>query len=140
MSNISKYRSNAFDLLDPFFDDFFFDFRGGHEIMKTDILEEDDKYILKVEVLDAKKENIKLSLEDGYLNLNVSYHDNYDEDNKKYKYLRRERHYGNVSRSFYVGENISEEDISASLNDGILTLEIKKVVKKEPEKRFIDIN
>ena len=138
MSNISKYRHNSFNLFDPFFDDFFGDFHTNNEIMRTDIVEEDDHYLLKVEVPEIKKENIKLSLNDGYLTINVSYREN-DDEKKHGKYLRRERHYGEASRSFYVGENVKQEDVSASLENGVLSLMVKKPEVRQREKQYIEI-
>ena len=138
MSNISKYRHNSFDLFDPLFDDFFGDFHTNNEIMRTDIVEEDDHYLLKVEVPEIKKENIKLSLNDGYLTINVSYRENNDEK-KHGKYLRRERHFGEASRSFYVGENVKQEDVSASLENGVLSLMVKKPEVRQSEKQYIEI-
>ena len=138
MANINKYHHNSFDLFDPFFDDFFQD-SHVNELMKTDITDEGDHYELQVEVPAVKKENIKLSLEDGYLTISASYHENNDSE-KKGKYIRKERHSGEMARSFYVGKDIDEEDVSASLNNGVLTLDIKKPETKVVEKKkFIEI-
>ncbi len=138
MANINKYHHNSFDLFDPFFDDFFQD-SHVNELMKTDITDEGDHYELQVEVPAVKKENIKLSLEDGYLTISASYHENNDSE-KKGKYIRKERHSGEMARSFYVGKDVDEEDVSASLNNGVLTLDIKKPETKVVEKKkFIEI-
>ena len=138
MANINKYHHNSFDLFDPFFDDFFQD-SHVNELMKTDITDEGDHYELQVEVPAVKKENIKLSLEDGYLTISASYHENNDGE-KKGKYIRKERHYGEMARSFYVGKDVDEEDVSASLNNGVLTLDIKKPeTKVVDKKKFIEI-
>lgn len=138
MANINKYHHNSFDLFDPFFDDFFQD-SHVNELMKTDITDEGDHYELQVEVPAVKKENIKLSLEDGYLTISVSYHENNDGE-KKGKYIRKERHSGEMARSFYVGKDVDEEDVSASLNNGVLTLDIKKPeTKVVDKKKFIEI-
>lgn len=138
MSNISKYRHNSFGLLDPFFDDFLGDYHVSNEIMRTDIIEEENDYLLKIEVPDIKKENIKLSLSEGYLTVNVSFKESNDEKHHG-KFLRRERHYGEASRSFYVGENVKQEDVSASLENGILTLVVKKETERVPDKTYIEI-
>ena len=138
MANINKYHHNSFDLFDPFFDDFFQD-SHVNELMKTDITDEGDHYELQVEVPAVKKENIKLSLEDGYLTISASYHENNDGE-KKGKYIRKERHSGEMARSFYVGKDVGEEDVSASLNNGVLTLDIKKPeTKVVDKKKFIEI-
>lgn len=138
MANINKCHHNTFDLFDPFFDDFFQD-SHVNELMKTDITDEGDHYELQVEVPAVKKENIKLSLEDGYLTISASYHENNDSE-KKGKYIRKERHSGEMARSFYVGKDVDEEDVSASLNNGVLTLDIKKPeTKVVDKKKFIEI-
>lgn len=138
MANINKYHHNTFDLFDPFFDDFFQD-SHVNELMKTDITDEGDHYELQVEVPAVKKENIKLSLEDGYLTISASYHENNDSE-KKGKYIRKERHSGEMARSFYVGKDVDEEDVSASLNNGVLILDIKKPeTKVVDKKKFIEI-
>ena len=138
MANINKCHHNTFDLFDPFFDDFFQD-SHVNELMKTDITDEGDHYELQVEVPAVKKENIKLSLEDGYLTISASYHENNDGE-KKGKYIRKERHSGEMARSFYVGKDVDEEDVSASLNNGVLTLDIKKPeTKVVDKKKFIEI-
>lgn len=136
---LNKYHNNAFGLLDPFFEDFFADTnRTYNELMKTDITDEGEAYQLKIDMPSINKEDIKISLNEGYLNVEASFNKN--DENKGNKYLRRERHYGSASRSFYVGDNIKEEDISAKLENGVLILDIKKPVEnKVEEKKYIEI-
>ncbi len=94
---------------------------------------------MKIDLPEVKKENIKLSLEDGYLIVSAKFDYN-NEDKEKNNYIRRERHYGNCSRSYYLGEDVTEEDIKAKLQDGVLTLNVKKVDPKAKEtKKFISI-
>ena len=129
-------RRNNFDLFDDFFDDRFFN--KERNLMKTDIRETGDRYIVDVDLPGFNKDNIKLSLDNGYLEIsaNIEKEDNNDD----VKFLHRERFYGECSRRFYVGENISEEDINAEFKDGILKIEIpKKEVKKEEERKQIEI-
>ena len=64
---------------------------------------------------------------------------NENEKNSNGKYIRRERYYGSTSRSFYVGDNVTEKDIEAKLENGVLTLNVKKQEEKKPEKRYIEI-
>ena len=140
MSNMIK-RNNSYGLFDPFFDEFFANERNSNhnEVMKTDIKDEGDHYLLKVDVPEIKKEDIKLSLDEGYLTISASMN-NESEEKGKNNYIRRERHYGNCSRSYYLGEDVTEEDIKAKLQDGVLTLNVKKVDPKAKEtKKFISI-
>ena len=87
-----------------------------------------------------RKEDIKIHLEDGFLTITAAKSLDKDEKDKDGHYIRQERYCGQCSRSFYVGDNVTEEDISAKLEDGILKLCIpKKEMKKIPEKRYIAI-
>lgn len=137
MSNI--IRRNSYD---PFFDLFDFPFESQHknEVMKTDIEENENAYKLSIEVPSVKKEDVKISLEDGYLNVFIEKkNENVEKDNKG-KILHRERYYGSFKRAFYVGEDVKNKDISASLVDGVLGITVKKPVKEEnKEVQYIDI-
>ena len=137
MNNMIK--NDNYGILDPLFDELFFCNKNKHEVMKTDIKDEGDHYLMKIDLPEVKKENIKLSLEDGYLIVSAKFDYN-NEDKEKNNYIRRERHYGNCSRSYYLGEDVTEEDIKAKLQDGVLTLNVKKVDPKAKEtKKFISI-
>lgn len=137
MNNMIK--NDNYGILDPLFDELFFGNKNKHEVMKTDIKDEEDHYLMKIDLPEVKKENIKLSLEDGYLIVSAKFDYN-NEDKEKNNYIRRERHYGNCSRSYYLGEDVTEEDIKAKLQDGVLTLNVKKVDPKAKEtKKFISI-
>ena len=123
-------RRNSFDLFDDFFDDSFFT-RKERNLMKTDIRELKDKYIVDVDLPGFNKKDINLSLDNGYLNIKAKAEKN-DENKKEGKYLHQERFYGECSRSFYVGEEIEEKDIKAEFKDGILKVELpKKEISKE---------
>ena len=141
---------------DNFFDDFFefpfIDDRAeknaerklyGHHaanLMKTDIKEFDDKYEVEIDLPGFKKDELHLELNDGYLTISAEKGLDKDEKDKNDKYIRRERYAGSMSRSFYVGENMKEEDIHAKYENGILTLDVPKEQKKAvPEKRYIAI-
>ncbi len=133
-------RKNEFDLLGEMFEDPFF---TEHEskIMKTDIKEKKDKYLIDVELPGYEKENIKIDVEDGYLTVHAEIDSN-KEEKEEGKFVRRERYVGSCSRSFYVGTEIQAEDIKASFKNGMLKIEVpKKEEKKElPEKRYIQID
>ena len=123
-------RRNSFDLLDDFFDDSFFT-RKEKNLMKTDIRELKDKYIVDIDLPGFNKKDISLSLDNGYLNIKAKTEKN-DEHKEEGKYLHKERFYGECSRSFYVGEEIVEKDIKAEFKDGILKVELpKKEISKE---------
>ena len=109
-------------------------------IMKTDIKEKKDKYIIEMDLPGYEKENINLSLKDGYLEVTAEVNKE-DENEEKDKFVHKERYYGHCSRSFYVGEQIKEEDVNAEFKNGILKICIpKKEERKElPEAKHIEI-
>ena len=144
------------NLFDDFFGDFpfYYDDRAmkdaekklyGHKanhVMKTDIKEMNNGYELVVDLPGFKKEEISISLEDG--NLTIQAAKGLDEDEKEKKsgrYIRRERYAGSCARSFYVGDDITEEDIKAEFKHGILKIFVpKKEAKPEVEqKKYIAI-
>lgn len=112
-----------FDLFDNFFDDDLFS-RKTNNLMKTDIKEKKDKYLVEVDLPGFSKENINLSLKNGYLGISAKMEK--DDKDEEEKYVRRERFYGECSRSFYVGEDVTEEDIKAEFKNGILKIDIPK--------------
>lgn len=138
---------------EPLFDDFFDDFdeffrmpavfdrdmnkaqkklygRHSANMMKTDVQEHEDHYEVDVDLPGFKKEDMSVQLKDGYLTISASKNLNKDkEDQKTGKYIRQERYSGTMSRSFYVGEAITQEDIKAKYESGVLRLTIPK---KEP--------
>ncbi len=118
-------RKSSFDLFDDFFDDDFFNNRKERNLMKTDIVEKKDKYVLNMDLPGFEKENINISLNKGYLTVSAKSEKENIESNED-KYIRQERSYGETSRSFYLGEDIKEEDINAEFKNGILTINIPK--------------
>ncbi len=118
-------RRNSFDLFDNFFGDDDFFTRPEHHLMKTDIKEKKDKYLLDIDLPGFNKENIDISLNKGYLNIKAKV-DKEEKNDEDEKFVRRERYYGECSRSFYVGEDINEDDIHAEFKNGILKVEIPK--------------
>ena len=134
-------RRNDFDLFDRMFlDDPFFSGERETKLMKTDIKEKKDKYIIEMDLPGYEKENISLEINDGYLMISAKTSQNKDEKEEG-KYVRKERFIGECSRSFYIGDNIKEEDIKASFKNGTLKIEVpKKEERKElPEKKQIPI-
>ena len=130
------------------FDDWMGDFPVGKDffsnqqadVMKTDVKESDGSYLMEVDLPGFKKENVKAKLDDGYLTISAS---RTSEDEKKDddgKYIRKERYEGNCSRTFFVGENITEDDIHAKFENGILNIEVpKKTQPKVEENKYIAI-
>ena len=142
--------SNIFTngLFDDFFDDTWFnrDMRKaekklyghrGKNIMNTDIKEHDEGYELYMDLPGFTKDEVKVSLENGYLTVEAAKGlDEDKEDKKNSKYICRERYAGDCRRSFYVGDAVTQEDIKASFKHGILNLEVPKKEKKpEIEKK-----
>lgn len=134
-------KRNEFDLFDEMFGEDPFFGRMESKIMKTDIKEKGDKYIIDVDLPGYDKENIDLEIEDGYLKVSAKIDKDIDESNEEEKYIHKERYYGECSRSFYIGKNIKEEDIKAAFKNGILTLTIpKEEPKRLEEKKKIQID
>ena len=138
------------DLFDDLFDGFF-DFpayddkamrkaqrklygRHAMHMMKTDVQEHDDHYEVDIDLPGFKKEELSLELKDGYLVISASKGlDKGEEDKKTGKFVRRERYAGSMSRSFYIGEEIKQEDIHAKYESGVLKLAIPKAEERKPE-------
>lgn len=117
------------------------DFRPGTQnFMTTDVIESKDGLKLIMDLPGLKKENIKIELNKGYLTVTAESNKESEEKDKEGNYLRKERYSGTYNRSFYVGENITEEDIKAKFEDGALTLNFPKNQDKiEAQKKFISI-
>ena len=143
----SIFGENLFDdWMDfPFEKDFF----GGKNplygkhaknMMKTDVRETENGYELDIDLPGFKKDEITAQLKDGYMTISASKGLDKDKKDKEGRYIRRERYAGAMSRSFYVGEGVTEEDIHAKYEDGILKLSVPKKDKKAVEqKKYISI-
>ena len=139
------------NLFDEFFNDDFMNFPvwGGRNplygkhaknLMKTDVRETDGSYELDVDLPGFKKDEISVDLKDGYLTIQAAKGLDKDEQDKKGRYIRQERYAGACSRSFYVGEGVEPDQVSAKYEDGILKISLPKQVKKElPKKSAIAI-
>ena len=143
----SIFNDNVFD---DFFDFPFYDDRAekklyGHHaanLMKTDIQEHEDGYTLEMDLPGFKKEEIQIELNNGYMTISAAKGLDEDEKDKKSgKYIRRERYTGSCQRSFYVGEDVTEEDIKAEFKHGILKLFIPKKEAKPAveQKKYVSI-
>ena len=115
---------------------------GKHakNLMKTDIREHDNGYELDIDLPGFKKDEISIDLDNGYLTISAAKGLDKDEQDKKGKYIRKERYAGAMQRSFYVGDAVTEEDVKAKFEDGILRLSIpKKDAKAVETKKTIAI-
>ena len=112
------------------------------ELMKTAIKDVDGNYELSMDLPGFKKEDVKIQLKNGYLNIQATREEKKDEKDDKGKYVRRERYTGTCNRSFYVGSSIKHEDIHAKYENGILYVTFpKEETKKEAEeKKFVSID
>ncbi len=141
------------NLFDDFFDDFFdwpaydkqmkdaqkklYGRRAGN-MMKTDVRDHDDHYEIDVDLPGFKKEELSLELTDGYLTIKAAKGlDKDDKEKKTGKYIRRERYMGSMTRSFYVGDTITQEEIKAEYKNGVLKL---TVPKPDPNKKVEKTN
>ena len=141
----SIFGGNLFndDWMDFSFPDIDKELYGKHakNLMKTDVKEKDGNYEVAIDLPGFKKDEITAELKDGYLTISAAKGLDKDEKDKEGKYIRRERYAGNMSRSFYVDDGVSQEDIKAKFEDGVLKLEIpKKEAKPEvKEAKYISI-
>ena len=129
------FRDNFFSGKNPLY--------GKHakNIMKTDVRETDKGYELDVDLPGFKKDEVQVQLKDGYLTISAAKGLDKDEQDKRGNYIRRERYSGSCSRSFYVGEDVQQEDIKAEFKHGILKLFVPKKEAKAAveEKKHIAI-
>ena len=149
MSNYlpTVFGENLVDVFDDFDRNFFRDFgnidhtlygKHAQNLMKTDVKETEDAYEVDVDLPGFKKDEISLELNNGYLTISTEKSLEKDRENKKGKMLRQERYSGVMQRSFFVGEHLTEEDIKASYENGVLHVMIpKKEARKVPEKKTI---
>ena len=140
----SIFGGNLFndDWMDFSFPDIDKELYGKHakNLMKTDVKEKDGNYEVAIDLPGFKKDEITAELKDGYLTISAAKGLDKDEKDKEGKYIRRERYAGNMSRSFYVGKYVTEEDIHAKFENGILKLSVPKVdAPKVEENKYISI-
>ena len=135
------------------FDDWFDDFdrqmqhmdrrlygRNAKREMKTDVREKEDGYEIDMDLPGFKKDQVELTLENGYLTVTANKGFDKDEKDKQGRMIRQERYAGSMQRYFYIGQNMTEEDVKAHFEDGVLHLNLpKKDARKVPEKKTICI-
>ncbi|MBR4223444.1 MAG: Hsp20/alpha crystallin family protein [Oscillospiraceae bacterium] len=131
------FKDDLFDDLFSFpsfreFDDLDRKIYGKHadRLMKTDVKEHDDSFEAEIDLPGFSKDQIALDLKDGYLTVSAQKGHGTEDKDKEGKIIRRERWSGSMKRSFYVGDDITEEDIKAKYTDGVLSI---TVPKKEPK-------
>ena len=97
-----------------------------NSLMKTDIRETDGSFELDIDMPGFNKEDLKAELKEGYLTISASTNKDTGEKDENGRYIRRERYVGSCSRSFYVGEDIKQDDIKAKFENGILKISVPK--------------
>ena len=137
----SIFNNSVFDNFDNWMDFSFPSFNqrlygaSSSQLMKTDVKETDKDYEVSIDLPGFKKEELQIELKDGYLTVSAAKGLDKDEEDKKGNYIRKERYAGSMSRSFYVGEGVTQEDIHAKYEHGVLKLSIpKKEEQKKVEK------
>lgn len=139
----SIFGENLFDdWMDFSFPDLEKNLYGKHakNMMKTDVKESDKDYEVSIDLPGFSKDEINVKLENGYLTISAAKGLDKDNEDKDHKYIRRERYAGGMSRSFYVGDYLTEKDIHAKYKHGILTLNLPKEEKREIEdNHYIEI-
>lgn len=136
------------NLFDDFFDDFARPARNAvryntpaSNVMRTDIKESENGFELDIDLPGYRKEDMKAELRDGYLTISAQTGGDSGEKEESGRYIRRERYYGTCSRSFYVGKEVTQDEIRARFEDGILKVSVPKKQAKPAveESRFIQI-
>jgi HSP20 family molecular chaperone IbpA len=114
--------------------------KNAEHVMRTDVKETEQGYEVDIELPGFKKEDVKAQLKDGCLTIQAEKNVDNDQKDENGKYIRRERYSGSMSRQFYVGKNVTQEDIHAKFEDGILKLALpKKEQQKVEENKYIAI-
>lgn len=113
-------------------------FDAGYNFMKTDVKSNDKEYILSIDIPGVDKDNITIGIQDGYLTVEAVRAGETSE-NEKAEYVFRERTYGRTTRTFYIGDGISEENIKAKYENGVLTVVVPKYKEEEKTLKKIAI-
>lgn len=112
-----------------------------NNLMQTDVKETETGYEVVIDLPGYSKENVNAELKDGYLIISATTTNNDEEKSEDGKYIRKERYSGSCSRSFYVGDAVTQDDVKAKFENGVLTLEVpkKEEAPKVEEKKYISI-
>lgn len=136
------------NMFDDFFDGFFRPARTtgkynipSNDVMRTDVKELENSYELAINLPGYKKDDVRAELKDGYLTITASTNSTSEDKDENGTYIRRERYSGTCSRNFFVGEQVTEEDVQAKFEDGILKLTVpkKEAAPQIEEKKYIEI-
>ena len=133
----SIFGESLFDNMFPFDEKFFTEKKDPlygknvSRLMKTDVRETEKTYELDIDLPGFKKDEIQIELKDGYLTVSAAKGLDKDEEDKKGHYIRQERYSGAMSRTFYVGDDVKQEDIKAKFENGILSLSVPKPVEQK---------
>ncbi len=133
------------NFIDDMFDSFFTrptkEFNNYANLMQTDVKDDGKNYVLEMALPGYDKNDIKAELKNGYLTINAEHTTNVEDKKEDEKYIRKERYTGRCSRTFYVGDELSKEDINAKFENGVLILNLPKHVEKPEieENNFISI-
>ena len=138
-------RHSGFDLFDDFFNDPFFSTpfsQSSNTLRRTDVRDDGTNDLLDIDLPGFKKEVIQAELKNGYLTIGAVREDNKEEKDNNGKVIRQERYSGSCRRSFYVGDQLKQEDIHAAFENGVLKLQFPKEAPKAVEEapRYIPIN
>ncbi len=140
MKLVPRNLGYGLDLFDDFFETPSISSFNTRDFMRTDIRENETGYVLDIDLPGFAKENITLELENGYLKVTAVTNTNKEDTDSKGNIIHQERYSGTCSRSYYVGNKITEEDIKASHKDGILTISFPKEIQRIVEKKTISID
>lgn len=133
-----KLIPHDFDLFSSPFDGFGSLMNIKHP-MSTDIVEDGENLKIIVDLPGVKKENVKITLENGYLTISAFTKGNSEEKDEEGTFIRRERHFGEFTRSFAVSKDVSKDEIKAKLEDGTLTLLVPREPSKDASSSTIEI-
>lgn len=145
---ISKNFNTMFDKLmqNPFFDlegagnGYLTNDQGAFKSPKVDIIEKNNCYLVHAEMAGFNEKDVKVTLENGTLEISATHEENNEERNEEKKYHKIERWHGSLQRAIYLGENIDENNIKASFKNGLLDINIPKLNSKESGKKQIKVN
>ena len=134
------FHNEVLNLFDDLFDDAMFSTMNVPDIMRTDAYEIEGNLMLEVELPGYEKKDIRAELKDGYLTIMAARPEKLEKEFNKRHYSRRERHIGGCKRSYYIGNEIQQEDIQAAFKDGVLKLLIQRKDKEiEDHRKMIEI-